>query len=186
MSTPKRCGWVDLTDPLYVRYHDEEWCRPHHDDGYAFELLLLESFQAGLSWACVLHKREAFRAALDGFDPRRIAEYGAEQVDALMQNPAIIRNRRKLDAAVNNARVFLAIQNEWGSFDAYIWHFTQGKTVRNGDGIARAASPLSDEVSADLRRRGMKFTGSTIVYSYLQSIGVIDDHEDGCAFAGRN
>lgn len=186
MDEIQRCGWCDPNDPLYVRYHDTEWCVPCHEDGCLFEMLLLESFQAGLSWACVLHKREAFRRAFDGFDPRKIATYGSDKLDELMTDASIIRNRRKLDAAVRNAQVFLQIQEEWGSFDAYIWHFTRGQVVRNDSGEIRASSPLSDEVSADLRRRGMKFVGTVILYSYLQSIGVLDDHERGCAFRGKS
>lgn len=179
----RRCRWVPCGDSDYIRYHDEEWCRVHHDERYLFELLLLESFQAGLSWACILHKREAFRAAFDGFDPQKIAAYDAQKLDALMQNSGIVRNRRKIEAAVSNAKIFLAISEEWGSFDHYIWHFTDGQVIRHADGEVRATSPLSDAVSADLRRRGMKFVGSTIIYSYLQSIGVINDHEADCSFA---
>lgn len=183
MTTCRRCCWVDRSDADMVRYHDLEWCRPHHDEGYLFELLLLESFQAGLSWACILHKREAFRAAFDGFDPHKISEYDAQKCEALAQNAAIVRNRRKISAAVTNARVFLDIAAEWGSFDRYIWHFTDGQVVRRSTGEMPATSPLSDAVSADLRRRGMRFVGSTIIYSYLQSIGVVNDHEPDCDFA---
>lgn len=182
MTTCRRCCWVDHSDTDMVRYHDLEWCRPHHDESYLFELLLLESFQAGLSWACILHKREAFRAAFDGFDPHKIAEYDEHKCAALAQNAAIVRNRRKISAAVTNARIFLDIAAEWGSFDRYIWHFTDGQVVRRGAGEMPATSPLSDAVSADLRRRGMRFVGSTILYSYLQSIGVINDHEPDCDF----
>lgn len=182
MTTCRRCRWVDHSDTDMVRYHDLEWCRSHHDEGYLFELLLLESFQAGLSWACILHKREAFRAAFDGFDPHKIAEYDEHKCAALAQDAAIVRNRRKISAAVTNARIFLDIAAEWGSFDRYIWHFTDGRVVRRGAGEMPVTSPLSDAVSADLRRRGMRFVGSTILYSYLQSIGVINDHEPDCDF----
>ena len=178
-----RCRWVNLTNPAYVRYHDLEWGRPHYDDAYLFELLLLESFQAGLSWECILNKREAFRRAFDGFDPQRIAAYDAEKCAALMQDAGIVRNRLKIAAAVNNAKIFLAIQAEWGSFSEYLWHFTGGNVLRDDSGIPRATSPLSDAVSADLRARGMKFVGSTIIYSYLQAAGIVNDHERGCAFA---
>lgn len=183
MTPCRRCRWVAPGDPDMLRYHDHEWCRPHHDERYLFELLLLESFQAGLSWACILHKREAFRAAFDDFDPQKIAEYDAQKCEALAQNAAIVRNRRKISAAVTNARVFLDIAAEWGSFDRYIWHFTDGQTVRRGAGEMPVTSPLSDEVSANLQRRGMRFVGSTIIYSYLQSIGVVNDHEPDCDFA---
>lgn len=179
----KRCRWVDLHDPVMLHYHDLEWCRVHHDEGYLFELLVLESFQAGLSWACILHKREAFRAAFDGFDPQTVARYDAQKCETLAQNAAIVRNRRKITATVQNARVFLDIAAEWGSFDRYIRHFTDGQTIRRGAGEMPATSPLSDAVSADLRRRGMRFVGSTIVYSYLQSIGVVNDHDLDCDFA---
>jgi DNA-3-methyladenine glycosylase I len=183
MQELHRCRWVNLTNPAYVRYHDLEWGRPHYDDAYLFELLLLESFQAGLSWECILNKREAFRRAFDGFDPQKIAAYDAEKCAALMQDAGIVRNRLKIAAAVNNARIFLAIQAEWGSFSEYLWHFTGGNVLRDDSGIPRATSPLSDAVSADLRARGMKFVGSTIIYSYLQAAGIVNDHERGCAFA---
>lgn len=175
-----RCSWADPKDPLYIAYHDTEWGVPSHDDGYLFEMLLLESFQAGLSWACVLHKREAFRKAFDGFDYARIRQYTEEKVEALMQNQGIIRNRRKITATIRNAAVFMDIQTEFGSFSAYIWGFSDGKVVRCDDGVIRATSPLSDAVSKDLKRRGMTFVGSTIIYSYLQAIGVVNDHEPSC------
>lgn len=178
----KRCGWVDLGNARYVRYHDTEWGRPSHDDGYFFEMLVLESFQAGLSWACILNKREAFRAAFDGFDVEKVAAYGPEKMAALAADAAIVRNRRKIAAAVKNAAVFLDIRREWGSFSDYIWHFTGGEQIVHRDGVLRATSPLSDAVSRDLRERGMSFVGSTIIYSYLQAVGVIDDHEPDCAF----
>lgn len=180
----KRCGWVNLKNPVYVRYHDEEWGRPSREDGYFFEMLVLESFQAGLSWECILNKREAFREAFDGFDHRKIALYGDEKIEELAGNKNIVRNRRKINAAILNARIFMEIQKEYGSFSDYIWSFTGGKRVVNRDGVVRATSPLSDEVSAALKKRGMKFVGSTIIYSYLQAVGVIDDHECGCFCCG--
>lgn len=182
MNDLKRCSWVNLKNPLYVGYHDNEWGKPHYDDGYFFEMLLLESFQAGLSWECILNKREAFRTAFDGFDYRRIAAYTDEKLEELAQNSAIVRNRRKIRAAVVNAQIFMEIQREFGSFSDYIWHFTGGKQIVNRDGVIRATSELSDAVSDDLRKRGMKFVGSTIMYSYLQAVGVIDDHEPCCDF----
>lgn len=178
----KRCGWVNLKNPLYVAYHDEEWGRPTHGDKELYELLILESFQAGLSWECILNKRDAFRRAFNGFDAERVADYGEEKIGALMTDPSIVRNRRKLVAAVQNTVVFLAIAEEFGSFDRYIWSFTEGKTVREPYTL-RTTSPLSDDVSRDLKRRGMTFVGSTIVYSYLQAIGVINGHSTNCDFA---
>ncbi len=177
-----RCAWCNENNPLYVAYHDTEWCVPKTDDGELFELLILESFQAGLSWECVLNKREAFRRAFDGFDAEKISRYGEEKIDALMADKAIIRNGRKIRAAVGNAKIFLAIQEEFGSFFAYVRTFA-GNTVLYE--TAQTTSPLSDAISADLIRRGMKFVGSTIVYSYLQAIGVIYSHAESC-FLYRN
>lgn len=179
----RRCGWVRLGNPAYVSYHDHEWGKVSRDDGYLFEMLLLESFQAGLSWECVLNKRENFRAAFDGFDYKKIALYDARRQERLRGDAGIIRNRLKIKAAVRNAGVFMRIQEEFGSFYAYIWHFTDGKPVVHRDGVVRATSPLSDAISRDLKKRGMTFVGSTIVYAYLQAIGVVDDHEAGCDFA---
>lgn len=175
----QRCAWVKLNNPLYVRYHDEEWGVPLHDDKALYELLLLESFQAGLSWECVLNKREAFRRAFDGFDIQKVSAYGEEKIDALMQDPAIIRNRRKIAAAIENSRIFLEIRREFGSFDAYLRNFTGGR-IYYEEYTLRTTSPLSDRISGDLKRRGMRFVGSTILYSYLQSIGVINAHGAEC------
>lgn len=175
-----RCRWVNMKNPLYIAYHDEEWGVPSRDDRYLFEMLILEGFQAGLSWECVLNKREAFREAFDGFDPRVVSEYDETKLALLAENPKIIRNRRKMAAAVTNAKVFLEIQTEFGSFADYLWGFTDGEVIRNTDDTFRATSLLSDRVSVDLKRRGMKFVGSTIIYSYLQACGIIDDHELGC------
>lgn len=182
MSELKRCKWVNLNNPLYIAYHDTEWGKPSYYDSYLFEMLVLESFQAGLSWECVLNKREAFRREFDGFDYRKIAAYTDEKLQELMTCKDIIRNKLKINAAVNNAKIFMDIQNEWGSFSDYIWHFTSGKQVVNRDNIPRATSELSDKVSSDLKKHGMKFVGSTIIYSYLQAIGIIDDHECECDF----
>ncbi|MBQ9780566.1 MAG: DNA-3-methyladenine glycosylase I [Clostridia bacterium] len=175
-----RCSWADPKDPLYLAYHDTEWGVPSHEDRHLFEMLILESFQAGLSWACILHKREAFREAFDEFDPQAVSQYNEDRVEALMENQGIVRNRRKIKAAIQNAAVYLNIQAEFGSFSDYLWGFTDGKTIRYGDGVIRATSPLSDTVSADLKKRGMTFVGSTVIYSYLQAVGVIDDHEPCC------
>lgn len=175
-----RCRWCNTSNPLYVLYHDHEWGVPVHDDARLFEMLLLESFQAGLSWECVLNKREAFRHAFDNFDYEAIANYSEIKLADLAQDKAIIRNKLKIKAAVSNARVFISIRREFGTFDSYIWGGTSGKTIVE---TGRATSPLSDRVSLDLRRRGMRFVGSTIVYSFLQAIGVINSHEDGCFLA---
>lgn len=183
MKNKVRCSWVNLNNPLYVDYHDNEWGKPSHDDKYLFEMLVLESFQAGLSWECVLNKRESFRRELDGFDYRKISLYTDEKLKQLCECKDIIRNKLKISATVNNAKIFMQIQSEYGSFDSYIWHFTNGKQIVNRDGIPRATSDLSDTVSKHLKKRGMKFVGSTIIYSYLQAIGIIDDHEEKCALA---
>ena len=175
-----RCKWVDLNNDVYVKYHDEEWGIPEYDDNKLFELLALESFQAGLSWACILNKREYFKEAFDNFDPVKISNYGEEKISILLQNKNIVRNKNKIEAIINNAKVFLNIKKEWGSFSSYIWHFTNGKVIKNKDNNIKTESSLSKEISLDLRKRGMKYTGSVIIYSYLQSIGVIDDHEKEC------
>lgn len=176
----KRCGWAEPNSELYTAYHDQEWGRPEHQDQKLFEMLILEGFQAGLSWITILKKREAFREAFDGFDPVVVAGYGPEKLEILMSNPGIVRNRRKIEASVQNAKVFLDIQKEFGSFDRYLWGFTQGKVMLNTDNEVRASTPLSDRISADLKRRGMKFVGTVIIYSFLQAVGVVNDHETGC------
>lgn len=179
---PCRCLWCNLANPLYVSYHDSEWGVPLHDDRRLFELLLLESFQAGLSWECVLNKREAFRAAFDGFDFHSIATYDSAKLESLAANHSIIRNRLKIKAAVTNAQAFIGIRREFGSFDSYIWDFTGGHVIRETGPVS---SPLSDRVSTDLRRRGMRFVGTVIVYSFLQAAGIINAHEEGCYLAPR-
>lgn len=176
----KRCKWVNMSNPLYIRYHDLEWGKPHYNDDYLFEFLLLESFQAGLSWECILNKRENFRLAFDNFDYNKISNYDDYKIEELRNNANIIRNRLKIKASINNARVFIKIREEFGSFSNYIWSFTDGKVIKNKDDKFRATSELSDLVSNDLKRRGMSFVGSTIIYSYLQAIGIIDDHELEC------
>lgn len=176
----KRCRWADPASELYIAYHDREWGRPEHDDRKLFELLILEGFQAGLSWLTILKKREAFRRAFDGFDPAAVAGYGPEKLEALMADPGIVRNRRKIQASVQNARAFLDIQKEFGSFDRYLWSFTDGQVILNTDDAVRARSGLSDQISADLKRRGMKFVGTVIIYSFLQAAGVVNDHETEC------
>lgn len=176
----KRCRWADPASELYTAYHDQEWGKPEHDDRKLFEMLLLEGFQAGLSWITILKKREAFRRAFDGFDPVTIAGYGPGKLEALMADAGIVRNRRKIQASVQNAKVFLNIQKEFGSFDRYIWGFTDGQVILNTDDEVRASSELSDRISADLKRRGMNFVGTVIIYSFLQAVGVVNDHETGC------
>ena len=175
-----RCRWADPASELYTAYHDQEWGRPEHNDRKLFEMLILEGFQAGLSWITILKKREAFRRAFDHFDPAVVAGYGPEKLESLMADPGIVRNRRKIEASVKNAAVFLEIQREFGSFDRYLWGFTQGRVIWNTDSQVRASSELSDRVSADLKRRGMKFVGTVIIYSFLQAVDVVNDHEAGC------
>lgn len=175
-----RCQWVNLENPLYVRYHDEEWGVPQHSDNALFELLILEGFQAGLSWECVLNKRARFREVYDQFDPEKVSQYGEEKIQALLSDPSIIRNRLKVRASITNAKAFLKIQAEYGSFDNYIWGFTDGQVVYESY-QTRTASPLSDRISRDLKKRGMKFVGTTVIYSYLQAAGIINGHGPECA-----
>lgn len=172
-----RCRWANPDNALYLQYHDKEWGVPVYDDHKLFEMLILECFQAGLSWECVLNKREAFRKAFDGFDLDKVCNYNEEKMENLRQNPGITRNRLKIRAAVSNARIFREIQKEYGSFSAYLWHWTDGKVVCEKDAVS---SPLSDAISKDLQKRGMKFVGTVIIYAYLQAVGMIWSHEDGC------
>ncbi len=187
MPDKQRCPWV--RDELERAYHDTEWGVPEHDDAKLFELLILEGMQAGLSWNIILKKRENMRRAFDGFDPVRIAAYGDAKKAALLQDAGIIRNRRKIDALVVNARAFLQVQEEFGSFDAFLWRFVDGKPIRNAWHTAEqvpATSALSDALSRELAKRGFKFVGSTICYSYLQAAGLVDDHLTSCDFYGGN
>lgn len=172
-----RCKWCNLANPLYVKYHDEEWCVPTYDDAVLFEFIILEAFQAGLSWETILNKRENFRESFDDFKPEVIMNYDDAKIEEMVNNKGIIRNRRKIEAAIINAKVFLEIQKEWGTFSKYIWHFTEGKVIYE---TGKASSNLSDQISKDLKKRGMKFVGTTIVYAYLQSIGVIYSHDENC------
>ena len=178
----KRCSWVNENNELYIKYHDEEWAVPSYDDKYLFEMLLLESFQAGLSWECILNKRESFRKAFDNFDYKKIAKYKEDKINELLNNKEIIRNKLKINAAINNAKIFMEIQKEYKTFSNYIWSFTNNKIIKNKNDIFTPTSDLSDKISKDLKKRGMKFVGSTIIYSYLQAIGVINDHETTCSF----
>ncbi|MCJ8502662.1 DNA-3-methyladenine glycosylase I [Desulfatitalea alkaliphila] len=177
-----RCTWPG-SDALMLRYHDDEWGVPLHDDRKWFEFLLLDAFQAGLSWKTVLHKREAFRKVFHGFDPRRVARMSDRELAAALENPAIIRNRLKVQSAVRNARAFLSVQAERGSFDDFIWDFTEGRVIRNhwarADQVP-AATPLSDRVSKALKAKGFSFVGTTICYAFLQAAGVVNDHLTHC------
>lgn len=176
-----RCGWAGAENTRMCRYHDEEWGKPVHDDRVLFEFLLLESFQAGLSWSCILNKRDAFRAAFDAFDPVAVAAYGEEKIRSLLADAGIVRAERKIRAAIGNAKAFLEIASEYSSFSNYLWSFTQGKQVSaTAEGTFVTHSVLSDTISADLKKRGMKFVGTVIVYSYLQAVGVVNDHERAC------
>lgn len=177
-----RCSWANPKNERYIQYHDEEWSVPVYEDHKLFEMLILESFQAGLSWECVLNKQEAFRRAFDQFDLERVCAYDEDKITALMNNPNIIRNRRKIQAAVNNAKVFREIQREFQSFSNYLWSWTDGKVLYEK---GKTHSCLSDAVSEDLKKRGMKFVGTTIVYAYLQAVGVIYSHEEGCFLEHR-
>lgn len=176
----KRCSWVDLKSSLYVQYHDKEWGIPVYDDRLLFEMLVLEGFQAGLSWITILNKRAAFKEVFDNFDVEKVSAYDEAKIEELICNPNIVRNRNKILAAINNAKVFIKIQAEFGSFSDYIWSFTSGKVVKNTNGEYKVSSELSDIISKDLKLRGMKYVGTVIVYSYLQAIGVVNDHEPDC------
>jgi DNA-3-methyladenine glycosylase I len=175
----KRCFWA--TTPLSIAYHDDEWGVPVHDDTRLFEFLVLEGAQAGLSWETILRKRENYRAAFEGFNPAKIAKYDERKIAALMEDAGIIRNRLKINSAVTNAIAFLDVKREFGSFDEYVWRFVDGKPLRRkrGDPIA-ARTPISDALSKDLLKRGFKFVGSTICYSFMQAVGMVNDHDSAC------
>jgi DNA-3-methyladenine glycosylase I len=178
----KRCEWCG-TDPLYVKYHDEEWGKPVYDDDTLFEFLILETFQAGLSWITVLRKRVNFRKAFDNFNYKKVAKYDDKKVEELMQNEGIIRNRLKIKAAVTNAQSFMRIQKEFGSFSNYIWGFINGKPIVNNFASIKelpSSTPLSDKISKDLKKRGFKFVGSTVMYAHMQATGMVNDHIVGC------
>ena len=176
----KRCHWVDENSSIYTKYHDEEWGIPKYDDKELFELLVLESFQAGLSWITVLKKREDFRIAFDNFDVKKVASYDENKVNELLNNEKIIRSRGKINSAINNAKIFIEIQKEFGSFSDYIWGFTNNQVVKNNSDVLPVSTPLSDKISKDLKKRGMKYVGTIIIYSYLQAVGIVDDHEKDC------
>lgn len=186
---PKRCSWVKMNNPLYVAYHDEEWGRPHHDDQALFELLCMETYQAGLSWETVLNKRQAFRRAFHGYHLQGVAGMTDEELEALLDNPAIIRNRAKIFATRANAQAFLQVQAEFGSFDAYLWSFVGGKAINNDVPDYRQApakTALSEQLAKDLKKRGFKFTGPVAVLSYLQAAGLVNDHENDCEWKSGN
>ena len=183
MNNNNRCGWAKGEKDIL--YHDTEWGVPSHDDGYIFEMLILEGFQAGLSWNTILQKRENFRKAFDNFDYKKIAEYDTTKLSELLKNEGIIRNRLKINSTVTNAIAFMKVQKEFGSFAEYIWNFTDNKRIINKWkelSEVPATSELSDKISKDLKKRGFKFVGSTIIYSFLQAIGIIDDHMISCPY----
>lgn len=177
-----RCEWAG-PDQIYIDYHDNEWGRPLHDDHKLFEMLILEGMQAGLAWITVLKKREGFRAAFDRFNPQKVALYDDAKVEELMANAEIIRNRKKIEAAIGNAKAFLEIQREYGSFDAFIWAYVDHTPIINAPHSMSnipATTPLSDQISKDLKKRGFKFVGSTIIYAFMQAVGMVDDHMEWC------
>ena len=173
----KRCVWCNLNNEIYVNYHDKEWGVLNLDDAYLFEMLILELFQAGLSFECVLNKREYFKEAYDNFDVNKVSLYDENKINELMNNKNIIRNKRKIEASINNAKIFNNIKNEYGSFHNYLKIFTNDKVIYEND---KTTSELSDAISSDLKSRGMKFIGSVIIYSYLQAVGIINSHEKDC------
>ncbi|HEY4618203.1 MAG TPA: DNA-3-methyladenine glycosylase I [Flavobacterium sp.] len=182
METITRCGWC-LSSDLYKEYHDQEWGTPVYDDATLFEFLILETFQAGLSWITILNKRENFRKAFDNFDYKKIAQYSEDKIEALLLDTGIIRNKLKVRSAVSNAKAFIMIQEEFGSFSKYIWAFTGGKPIINNPKSLKevpATTPLSDEISKDLKKRGFKFVGSTVIYAHMQATGMVNDHVEDC------
>ena len=181
--TKTRCEWVNANDPLMVDYHDREWGLPVHDDRKHFEFLVLEAAQAGLSWSIVLKKREGYRRAFSEFDPEKVARFTDKRIERLVADPSIIRNRLKIAAAVKNARHFLAVQEEFGSFDAYCWRFVDGRPIVHGRTSTKAipaTSPQSDAFSKDLKQRGFSFVGSTVIYAHMQAVGMVNDHLVDC------
>ena len=177
MINKKRCKWCNLKNPKYIDYHDNEWCKPNFDDRYLYEILILESFQAGLSWECVLNKRESFKKAYDNFNIDKVCSYDNEKINELLNNKEIIRNKLKINASINNSKIFKEIVNEFGTFYNYLKTFIHNQILYEVD---KTTNDLSDAISSDLQERGMKFVGSTIIYSYLQAIGVIYSHDKEC------
>lgn len=183
MADRERCGWVKATSPLYLAYHDDEWGVPVHDDRTLFEFLVLEGAQAGLSWETILKKRARYREVFDGFDPAKVARYDARKRRALLADPGIVRNRLKVEGAVRNAKALLAVQDEFGSFDAYVWRFVGGRPRVNAWRRLRevpSRTPESDAMSKDLAKRGFTFVGTTICYAFMQATGMVNDHLVGC------
>lgn len=180
MEQKNRCFWVRADSALYCAYHDEEWGTPIRDERDMYALFLLELFQAGLSWITLLKKREAFQAAFDDFDVEKIARYGEEKIASLLQDAGIIRSRGKIEAAVSNAKIVLALRREFGSFCGYLWSFSDGKVVLSPDGRPRTTSPLSDRMAEDMKRRGMRYAGSVTIHSFLQAAGIVNEHEPAC------
>jgi len=183
MKSTKRCGWAKLSNPLYLKYHDEEWGVPLHDERRLFEMLVLEGAQAGLSWETILNKRANYRRAFDRFDPDRVARYGAKRIRRLLRDAGIVRNKLKIRSVVTNARAYLTVRSEFGSFDRFIWSFTGGKPLRNRWKTMKqipAKTVESDAMSKELKRRGFKFVGSTICYAFMQAVGIVNDHTTQC------
>jgi DNA-3-methyladenine glycosylase I len=177
-----RCPWCG-TDPLYCEYHDKEWGVPSHDDRHLFEMLILEGAQAGLSWIIILRKRKNYRKAFDNFDVQKVAKYNSRKIESLLKNEGIVRNKLKIAASIQNAKMFIKVQQEFGSFDKYLWQFVKGKPIVNNLNSMRDIMPrteLSDAISKDLQKRGFKFVGSTIIYAYMQAVGLVDDHMADC------
>jgi DNA-3-methyladenine glycosylase I len=189
MAEKKRCSWASgLDDPEYIQYHDEEWGRPVHDDRHLFEMLILEGAQAGLSWSTILHKRANYRKSFASFDPKKVARFDAQRRAALMKDAGIVRNRLKIESTVTNAQAFLQVQKEFGSFDRYLWNFVDGKpvvSIRPAGERLPASTDLSDRISKDLKKRGFRFVGSTIIYAFLQAVGVVNDHSRACFLAPK-
>lgn len=177
-----RCNWCNLKNPLYIKYHDEEWSILNQNDNYLYEMLILESFQAGLSWECVLNKREAFRKVYDNFDINKVCNYDDNKIEELIKNKDIVRNKLKIKASINNSKIFKQIIKEYGTFYNYLLTFTKGNIYYNS---VDTKSKLSDDISKDLIKRGMKFVGTTIIYSYLQAVGIINSHQENC-FLSQN
>ncbi|MEX1253354.1 MAG: DNA-3-methyladenine glycosylase I [Dehalococcoidia bacterium] len=181
--TLKRCGWTDGASPLMLAYHDEEWGVPHHDERALFELLTLEGAQAGLSWNTILNKREGYRKAFRGFDPAKVARFGPRDIERLLADASIVRNRAKIESTIGNAQRVLDAQREFGSLDAYVWRFVGGAPIKHGCRSLReipATTPESDAMSKELKKRGFRFVGSTICYAFMQATGMVNDHEVGC------
>ncbi|RAP44579.1 MAG: DNA-3-methyladenine glycosylase [Methanosphaera sp. rholeuAM6] len=180
MNEKRRCQWVEGQEQIYLDYHDNEWGVPVFDDEILYEMLILECFQAGLSWITILKKRDFFKEAYDDFDISKVIEYDESKIDELMSNEKIIRNRKKIEASINNSKIFLKIQEEYGSFSNYIWSFTDNKVLKDTDENYLTKSKTSDKITKDLKKKGMKFVGSVTIYSYLEAIGIIDNHTREC------